>query len=80
MPRKKKVNLHDTPDAQVWAKEWLKIVKKNPSIATDEGTMIGWFANAIMAGYDSCYRKYKFALTEDTYKDTKEALKKVETA
>jgi hypothetical protein len=25
---------------------------QNPSIPKDEGTMIGWFANAIMAGYD----------------------------
>jgi hypothetical protein len=39
-------------DAGVWAKEFVETVKKNPSIATDEGTMIGWFANAIMAGYD----------------------------
>uniref|UniRef100_A0A6M3IE39 Phage protein n=1 Tax=viral metagenome TaxID=1070528 RepID=A0A6M3IE39_9ZZZZ len=39
-------------DAKVWAEEFVKIVKKKPSITTDEGTMIGWFANAIMTGYD----------------------------
>ncbi len=39
-------------DAKIWAEEFVKIVKKKPSIAIDEGTMIGWFANAIMAGYD----------------------------
>jgi hypothetical protein len=39
-------------DAQVWAKEFVKTVGEHPSIPTDEGTMIGWFANAIMAGYD----------------------------
>jgi hypothetical protein len=39
-------------DAQVWATRWLEIIAENPSIPTDEGTMIGWFANAIMAGYD----------------------------
>lgn len=42
-----------TMDAQVWARKWLEITKDNPEIATDEGAMIGWFANAIMAGYDS---------------------------
>lgn len=40
-------------DGKVWAEEFVKMVKKKSSIATDEGTMIGWFANAIMAGYDS---------------------------
>jgi hypothetical protein len=75
----KKPNLTQTLDAQVWAKEWLKTIKKNPSIPTDEGTMISWFSNAIMAGYDACYNKYKFALTEDTFKETKVAYKKAAT-
>lgn len=39
-------------DAQVWTRHWLKTIADNPTIPTDEGTMIGWFANAIMAGYD----------------------------
>ena len=39
-------------DGKIWTHEFVKIVKKNPNIATDEGTMIGWFANAIMTGYD----------------------------
>lgn len=39
-------------DAQEWTKEWLKAVKERPEIAGDEGTMLAWFANAIMAGYD----------------------------
>lgn len=42
-----------TMDARVWTQEWLNRVKENPSIAMDEGAMIGWFANAIMAGYDT---------------------------
>jgi hypothetical protein len=67
------INLTQTTDAKIWAQEWLKILKENPSIATDEGTMIGWFANSIMAGYDACYRKYKFALTEDPYEDMKKS-------
>jgi hypothetical protein len=28
-------------------------VRENPTILTDEGTMITWFASAIMAGYDA---------------------------
>ena len=46
------INLVGEFDAQVWVKEWLKTIKEHPSIPTDEGAMIGWFANAIMAGYD----------------------------
>lgn len=42
-----------TIDAQAWTAEWLKTVKEKPEIATDEGAMLAWFANAIMAGYDT---------------------------
>lgn len=42
-----------TMDARVWAQKWLETVKERPEVATDEGAMIGWFANAIMAGYDA---------------------------
>lgn len=46
-----------TMDAQVWAKEWISRFSVDQSIALDEGAMIGWFANAIMAGYDAaCMR------------------------
>jgi len=45
-------------DAVVWARSWLEHVRLNPSIATDEGTMVAWFANAIMAGYDEAARKF----------------------
>ena len=41
-----------TFDGQTWAKEFIRHVQERPEIATDEGTMIGWFANAIMVGYD----------------------------
>lgn len=46
-----------TADARVWATHWLVAIKNNPEIATDEGTMIGWFSNAIMAGYDTAMMK-----------------------
>lgn len=41
-----------TVDAKVWADEWAKTLAEHPGIATDKAAMIGWFANAIMAGYD----------------------------
>lgn len=44
--------LNEQVDARVWAEDWKKTVQEHPDIAQDEGTMIGWFANAIMAGYD----------------------------
>lgn len=46
------VNLASEFDARVWAREWIRIIKENPAIPTDEECMVGWFANAIMAGYD----------------------------
>ena len=38
--------------AMDWAKAFVALVKQKPEIATDEATMLGWFANAIMRGYD----------------------------
>lgn len=52
----KKINLTDCIDARIWAEEWLKTIKDNPSIPHDEGAMISWFANAIMAGHDAANR------------------------
>ena len=55
-------NLHGTLDASVWAAEFCKrwpsalcqiAGKEGVFDGTDfEATMIGWFANAIMTGYD----------------------------
>ncbi len=39
-------------DAQDWARHFVAHVKVNPSIAADEETMMTWFANALMRGYD----------------------------
>lgn len=47
----------ETMDAVVWAKEFVEMVKSKPSIATDEGVMISWFANAIMIGWDEHGRR-----------------------
>ena len=46
------VNLADCFDAQVWAEEFCKRFNN-----MDKDVMIGWFANAIMAGYDNNARK-----------------------
>jgi len=54
---KAKINLCGEFDAQVWTNEWIRIIKDNPSIPTDRDTMLGWFANAIMAGYDRARRE-----------------------
>jgi hypothetical protein len=54
-----KVNLHDTIDAEIWVQEWKKVIKENPSIPKCSGTMLAWFANAIMAGYDHACQKYQ---------------------
>ncbi len=42
-----------TMDAREWAQEWMATIAENPSIPHDYETMVGWFANAIMAGYDT---------------------------
>jgi len=55
--------IHDAPlpsgsdilksfDARDWAKAFVEHVRQIPGIATDEETMVGWFANALMRGYD----------------------------
>lgn len=46
-------------DAQVWAHEFMEFWKENPIHIMDEEFMLGWFANAIMAGYDEARRKYE---------------------
>lgn len=49
----KKGDFPHTVDAQVWTQKWLETIKEHPDIPNDEGAMIGWFANAIMAGWDT---------------------------
>jgi hypothetical protein len=46
-------------DAKVWAIEFMRLYRENALDPTwvDEGLMIGWFANAIMAGYDESQRR-----------------------
>ncbi len=39
-------------DARVWARSFMEHNAINPDIARDEETMVTWFANALMRGYD----------------------------
>jgi len=49
--------LTGTFDAKVWARQFMLITAANPAVASDEETMLGWFANAIMSGYDHAKRE-----------------------
>lgn len=43
------MSIHTNPDAQAWAKFFCA---QHPNCGLDEGTMIGWFSNAMMAMHD----------------------------
>ena len=51
-------------DAKVWAKEFMRLYQKKYNWEVDEELMIGWFANAIMAGYDRANRKIAKAISD----------------
>lgn len=59
-------NFTDSTDCLIWAEEFVKRAKENPDLATDESAMMGWFANAIMAGYDNARRKYEMVNAHET--------------
>ena len=50
-------------DAKVWAREFMRVYRHNEKNKPqnveliDEGFMLGWFANAIMAGFDEANRR-----------------------
>jgi hypothetical protein len=54
---KREIRLANTMDAQVWVDEWMETIRTHPEIPYDPDTMLGWFANAIMAGYDQAKRE-----------------------
>ena len=43
------MSIHTNPDAMAWAKFFAEC---NPDSPHDEATMLGWFANAMMAMHD----------------------------
>ena len=47
------MNIHTNPDARAWAKFFVETTKDmDREVFRDEGYMIAWFANAIMAMHD----------------------------
>ena len=47
------LSIHQNPDAQAWAKFFIETTKDMDRDAfRDEGYMISWFANAMMAMHD----------------------------
>jgi hypothetical protein len=62
-------NIHHNPDAQAWAKFFIETTKDmGREVFSDEGYMIAWFSNAMMAMHDSMAekedleRKYRIAI------------------
>jgi hypothetical protein len=53
-------SIHSNPDAQAWAKFFIKTVKEQgwKIEHIDEGLMHGWFANAMMAMHDHIKREW----------------------
>jgi hypothetical protein len=43
------LSIHTNPDAKAWADLFCTV---NPNCGIDHATMIGWFANAMMAMHD----------------------------
>lgn len=52
-------------DALYWAEKFMQTVRELNLEITEE-VMLGWFANAIMAGYDEARRKYEMVNAHDT--------------
>jgi hypothetical protein len=53
-------SIHSNPDAQAWAKFFMATVKEKEWCIDDidEGLMLGWFANAMMAMHDHLKREW----------------------
>lgn len=51
-------SLQGETDASVWARVFAETIAEHPGVPHDEETMLGWFANAIMAGADTERRKH----------------------
>lgn len=65
---------HESFDARDWAKAFVERVRANPRLATDEGTMLGWFANALMRGYDEHARRASAAAAEPSDEEVARAM------
>ena len=58
------INLHNTIDAKLWAEEFNRVLVARDEQPYDPGFLIGWFANAIMAGFDEATRRATAPLEE----------------
>jgi len=57
----------DWPLPSFDARDWTEAFQKtNPNSGIDEGTMLGWFANALMRGFDEGRKRAVTAAAEDT--------------
>ena len=45
-------DLHNSFDAAVWAHAWMVIQQDNPGMCAEYDTVYGWFANALVTGFD----------------------------
>ncbi len=63
----RKKHLHEDMDAQRWTREFME---NNPNAfraEIDEGTMLAWFSNAIMCGYDEAMRRAASSETKELH-------------
>lgn len=61
-------NLVGNFDGSHWASEFKILLDLKPELATDTGYLTGWFANAIMTGYDKA-KQEEFPVTERSDED-----------
>jgi len=63
-------SIHNNPDAQAWAKFFMATVNKQEWCIDDidQGLMIGWFANAMMAMHDHVKREW-VGLTDEEFEE-----------
>jgi hypothetical protein len=52
-----KSKLPQSFDARDWVNEWRETLKTAPTISWDNDTMLTWFSNALMAGFDEAHRR-----------------------
>jgi hypothetical protein len=60
-------SIHSNPNAQAWAKFFMATVKEKEWCIDDidEGLMLGWFANAMMAMHDHVKREWVGLTTDE---------------
>lgn len=66
-----------TTDAAIWAKEFRQTQIKLGQEPLDEGWMLTWFANAIMAGFDTAQSRQASAMAKAHADGRREAYEEV---